>query len=128
MIKCDFCPYSRMIERKLQCPYKVCMIGKDDIIEILKNLKPQKEDVKNKVYTSLYWVSAIILDKSDNKPRLVAMGQGEVKLDKAMEIVNRLKENEVVLSVWIDTYDDKGVKNTIYHDCYINAFGDIKQD
>lgn len=74
MTKCDFCPYSRMIEGKLQCPYKVCMIGKDDIAEILKNLKPQKEDVKNKVYTSLYWVSAIILDKSDNKPRLVAMG------------------------------------------------------
>lgn len=49
MIKCDFCPYSRMIEGKLQCPYKVCMLGKDDIAEILKNLKPQKEDVKTRI-------------------------------------------------------------------------------
>lgn len=73
----------------------------------------------------LYWVSAIIQNKDDRKPRLRAMSEGELSVDKAMRVIDRLKENHTVLSAWIDAFDENGIKETVYHDCYINAFGDL---
>ena len=49
-------------------------------------------------------------------------------IDKAKEVVNHLKENHTVLSVWIDTFDENNNKTTVFHDCYINAFGNIIQN
>lgn len=68
----------------------------------------------------LYWVSAIVQNEG---PRLLAMSEGEMSLEKAMDLVERVKENWTVLSAWIDTFDEKGGKQTVFHECYIDAFG-----
>ena len=77
------------------------------------------------LFMKLYWVSAIIQNKDDKKPWLCAMSEGELSIDKAMKVVDRLKENHTVLSVWIDVFDENNIKETVYHDCFINAFGDL---
>ena len=71
----------------------------------------------------LYWVSAIIQNLFDKKPWLCAISEGESSLEKAMESIARLKESNNVVSVWIDMFDENDVKQTIFHECYIDAFG-----
>lgn len=73
----------------------------------------------------LYWVSAIVQSERDKNPCLLAMSSGESNIDKAKEVVNHLKENHAVLSVWIDTFDENDNKTTVFHECYIDAFGKI---
>lgn len=73
----------------------------------------------------LYWVSAIILGQNDKKPCLLAMSQGEINFEKAREIVARVKENHTVLSAWIDVFDENNNKQTVFHECYIDAFGTV---
>ena len=72
----------------------------------------------------LYWVSAIIQNKS-NKPWLCAVNEAELSLDKAMEVIAYIKENYIVLSAWVDMFDENNIKQTVFHECYINAFGDL---
>lgn len=72
---------------------------------------------------NLYGVSAIIQNKDNKKPWLCAMNEGELSLDKAMELIARIKERNNVISVWIDVFDENNVKQTIFHECYIDAFG-----
>ena len=73
----------------------------------------------------LYWVSAIIQNKGDQKPRLLAMNEGEISLEKAMEVISRVKESNTVLSVWVDMFDENNTKQTVFHECYIDAFGTV---
>jgi hypothetical protein len=73
----------------------------------------------------LYWVSAIIQNEGNKKPWFCAMSEGELSFEKAMECIVHLKENHTVLSVWIDMCDEYNVKKTVFHECYINAFGDV---
>lgn len=73
----------------------------------------------------LYWVSTIIENKSNKKPCLLSMNEGELTIDKAMETIALLKENHTVLSAWVDVFDENNVKQTVFHECYINAFGDV---
>ncbi len=73
----------------------------------------------------LYWVSAIVQSKFDQKPFLLAMSEGEISLEKAMEVVGRVKENDTVLSVWVDTFDENNTKQTVFHECCIDAFGTV---
>lgn len=75
----------------------------------------------------LYWVSAIIQNEGNKKPWLCAMSEGELSLEKAMDVVAFTKENHTVLSIWVDTFDENNVKQTVFHECYINAFGDISK-
>lgn len=72
---------------------------------------------------TLYWVSAIVV--RGNKPRLLAFSDAELSLKKAMDGISFIKENNTVLSVWVDAIDENNVKSTVFHECYINAFGDI---
>ena len=73
----------------------------------------------------LYWVSAIVQDIDDKKPWLLAMGEGELSYEKAMDVVERVKSHHTVLSVWIDVFDESNVKQTVFHECYSDAFGDV---
>ena len=60
----------------------------------------------------LYWVSAIIQNKSDTKPWLCAMTDGEIKLEDAMKTIAKARNNHNVLSAWIDVFDENNVKQT----------------
>ncbi len=73
----------------------------------------------------LYWVSAIVFDKTDKRPWLLAINEGELSFEKAMDLVACVKQNRTVLSAWIDVYDENNVKQTVFHECYIDAFGDV---
>lgn len=67
----------------------------------------------------LYWVSAIIYDKNDREPWLLAMTDSETTMENAIETINRLKNNRNVLSAWIDTFDENNKKHTVFHECYM---------
>lgn len=71
----------------------------------------------------LYWVSGIV--QSDNeKAWLLSMSNGEISLEKALEVVANLKKNYRVLSVWINTYENDE-SQIVYHECCINVLGNI---
>ena len=71
----------------------------------------------------LYWVSAIIQNKGNAKPWLLAISEGELTLDAAQKVVDFIKDNHNVLSIWIDTFDENNKKQVVFHECYIDAFG-----
>jgi len=73
----------------------------------------------------LYWVSAIVQNQGDKKPWLLAINDGKINLKMATEIVNHVKENNTVLSIWIDEIDKNDIKQTVFHECYIDAFGTV---
>lgn len=74
-----------------------------------------------------YWVSAIIQNEYDKKPWLCAMSYSIIGLDKAKQQIDFLRKNHNVLSAWIDIIDDFNIKQTIFHECYIDAFGTVKR-
>lgn len=75
----------------------------------------------------LYWVSAIIQNKGDTKPWLSIMTDGEIKLEDAMKTIAKARNNHNVLSAWIDVFDENNVKQTVFHECYIDTFGNMKK-
>lgn len=70
----------------------------------------------------IYFPSAII---QNDKPRLMFTYTGEISLEKAMEIVNYWKTIHTILSVWVDAFNEDNNKETVFHKCYIDAFGDV---
>lgn len=74
-----------------------------------------------------YYVSAIIQNEGDAKPWLCAMTDSEIKLEDAMEVIARARTNHNVLSAWVDMFDENNVKQTIFHECYIDVLGDINK-
>lgn len=73
----------------------------------------------------LYFMSAIIQDEIGGKPCLLAMDEGDLSLEKAMEKIDFTKKYYVVLSAWVDSFDENNKRETVFHECYINAFGDL---
>jgi hypothetical protein len=74
----------------------------------------------------LYWVSVIIQDKGDKKPWSCSMSTGDISFKKAMATITSIKANHIVLSAWIDVFDINGDKRTVFHECYIDAFGNMR--
>lgn len=72
-----------------------------------------------------YWVSAIVLNDGDRKPWLLAYGSCQLSLELAVKEITNVKNAFTVLSAWIDMFDENNVKQTVFHECYVNAFGDI---
>ena len=70
----------------------------------------------------LYWVSGIIQNNVNELPWLCAISEGELTLDKAKEVLNIMRKNHNVLSAWIDVFDENNVKQTVFHECYIDIF------
>lgn len=75
-----------------------------------------------------YWVSCIIQEKTDKRAWLCSMSDCALSMDEAMETIRKARKNFTVLSAWIDTYDKDNVKHTVFHDCYINALGDVQKE
>lgn len=69
-----------------------------------------------------YWVSAIIQNKHDERAWLCAMTDCVLSLEKAKEVIERMRENHTVLSAWIDVFDENNIKQTVFHECYIDVF------
>lgn len=74
----------------------------------------------------LFWVSAIVQDEGKKKPWLLAVNTGELTLTSAEKHVDFIKNNHNVLSIWVDKIDEDNNKETIFHECFIDAFGNLK--
>lgn len=74
----------------------------------------------------LYWVSMLIQDTENSKPWLSAMSSGCTNLVEAMGIIKKGRSNYRVLSAWIDTFNKNDDKTTVFHECYVNAIGNVK--
>ena len=74
-----------------------------------------------------YWVSLIIQNKDDKRAWLCAMSNCEMSLENAMETINKAKARFVVLSAWVDTFDKNNEKHTVFHECYVNCIGQVKE-
>lgn len=74
----------------------------------------------------LYWVSMIIQDTKNSEPWLCAMSEGCLSLDEAKHVIKKGRAIYRVLSAWIDTFP-KNTKTIVFHECYINAVGDLKE-
>lgn len=77
---------------------------------------------KKKEKFELYWVSALIYEEG-KKPWLLALSDSCIGLDKAMEAVKDIRSKHNVISAWIDKFHGDDVKTTVFHECYVNAFG-----
>lgn len=75
----------------------------------------------------LYWVSLIVQDTENSKPWLSAISSGCVSLEEAMETIKRERDNYRVLCAWIDTFDENNYKSTVFHECYVDAIGNVRQ-
>lgn len=75
----------------------------------------------------LYQVSAIIQNEYNPKPWLYTTGKEELNLSKIIEVVDYIRERNTALSMWIDVYDEDNNKQTIFHECYVNCFGQINE-
>ena len=74
-----------------------------------------------------YWVSVIIQDESDKRAWLSAMSDSVLSIDKAMETIDKARKNYTVLSAWVDTFDENNTKQTVFHECYVNALGYVEK-
>lgn len=72
-----------------------------------------------------YWVSLLIQDSEHSRPWLSAMTDSCTSIEEAMDTIKRGRENYRVLSAWIDTFDENNVKQTVFHECYVNAIGKV---
>ena len=73
----------------------------------------------------LYWVSLIIQDAENSKPWLSSMSSGCVSFEEAMKTIERGRNNYRVLCAWIDVFDKNNRKSTVFHECYIDAIGNV---
>lgn len=76
---------------------------------------------------TLYWVSAIVQNDTDEKAWLLSMSDSVLSLEKAMETINNIRTSHKTLSAWIDVFDKDDNKQTIFHECYVDVFGYVKE-
>ena len=76
---------------------------------------------------NIYWVSAIIQNEHDKKPWVCAMNMPNLSLESAMETIERTRGNFTVLSAWVDVFDEDRNKQTVFHKCYIDVFGNVRK-
>lgn len=113
----DTCLESKVEEIEDYLFEKYCVEGDSKISSILLGDK--------KTTTTLYWSSALI--KENDKVVNIATSSGELTLQKAFDNIKCWKENYTVLSAWIDSFDENNSKVTVFHECYVDAIGNIRK-
>lgn len=74
-----------------------------------------------------YWVSLLVQDYENGKPWLVEMQTCSLTLKDALKVIHTGRNNYRVLSAWIDCFDKNDEKITIFHECYVNAIGNVER-
>jgi len=54
------------------------------------------------------------------------MSDGCISFEEAIKIIEKGKQNYRILSAWVDTFDTNNQKVTVFHECYVNAIGNIE--
>lgn len=76
---------------------------------------------------TLYWVSCIIFDKGDRAPWKCSAYSSVTSYEEAMKLIDTYRKNHSVLSAWVDIFDSDMNKYTVFHECYVDALGNIKE-
>ena len=48
-----------------------------------------------------------------------------LKIEEAHKEIQFMREHDRVISAWIDVFDENNVKQTVFHECYIDVFGNM---
>ena len=73
----------------------------------------------------LYYVSAIIQEKDDERAWLCPITDSVLSIEEAMEQIDFMRSNYTVLSVWVDCVDEKNKKSVVFHECYVDVLGRV---
>ncbi|NLK72934.1 MAG: hypothetical protein GX285_07955 [Clostridiales bacterium] len=73
-----------------------------------------------------YWVSLLVQENEKSKPWLCSMTSSCLSISEAMSVIEKGRKNYRVLSAWVDTYENN-VKSIVFHECYVDAVGNIEQ-
>lgn len=77
--------------------------------------------------TKIYWVSVIMLDKTNNRPISLAIGDCVTDIETAKSMIHQARKNYTVYSAWINTINENEEKQTVFHECYVNAIGVVEK-
>ena len=72
----------------------------------------------------LYFVSAIVQNPNDTKPWLCAASEGKPTFSDALDLVDWMKKNYTLMSVWVDAIENSQ-KDVVFHECYLDCFGGV---
>lgn len=73
-----------------------------------------------------YYVSAIVFNNGCSKPWLLEDCSCNLTLEEAMKEIADIKTKFTTLSAWIYKFDENNTRQTVFHECYVDAFGNIK--
>lgn len=76
---------------------------------------------------TLYWVSFLVQEKEDTKPWCLPITDSCLSLDEAMKVIETVRHDHRVLSVWIDIFDNNKNKTTVFHECYVDFVGNVER-
>ena len=77
--------------------------------------------------TKVYWVTAILLDEANQRPMSLAIGDYVSSIKEAKDIIQCARKNYTVYSAWINTINENEEKQTVFHECYVNAIGVVEK-
>lgn len=71
-----------------------------------------------------YWLSMLVQDKLTDSIWCLAVNDSALSLEQAIQAISYYAKSYTVLSAWVDTFDERGVKTVVFHECYIGMFGE----
>lgn len=74
----------------------------------------------------LYFTNFIMKTYEYGIPFLCASYNGYLTLDEAMQNIEKQRKNYIVLSAWIDIFENDE-KKTVFHECYLNVMGNVRK-
>lgn len=70
-----------------------------------------------------YWVYVLIQNEEDPRAWLCGSSESYTSIEKAKQIVQRYRENHVVLCAWIREEQNTLHKRPVFFECYTNILG-----
>lgn len=72
-----------------------------------------------------YWVSILIQNSEDKRAWSCSFTTPALSLDEANKQIENGRKNYRVLSAWIDTFNSNDERITVFHECYVDVFGNM---
>lgn len=74
-----------------------------------------------------FWVSVIMQDPDDKRAWRCTMSNSVSSIEEAKIAIEVARKNFTVLSAWVDIFDENNIKKTVFHECYVDAFGKVEK-
>ena len=73
--------------------------------------------------TDLYWPNVMIQNKNNERAWVCGSYTGEGSLEEALKVIEKLREDNVVLCAWVQRSRKNMFKNPVWFKCYTNVLG-----